>query len=112
MCEESNLAIGGKTVRVTLAGGFPNTFKNEAGEWIGADLSFLALLQRKMRFTAEIKAFATAKQSFGLVCSYCNSIVCPNTSWTLVGSTLMCDLPPSSPLVQPVLPMSHQPEQK
>ena len=67
MCEESNLEIGGKTVRVTLAGGFPNTFKNDAGEWIGADLSFLALLQRKMRFTAEIKAFATAKQSFGLV---------------------------------------------
>ena len=68
MCEESNLAIGGKTVRVTLAGGFPNTFKDEAtGEWTGADLSFLDLLQRKFRFTAEIKAFATAKQSFGLV---------------------------------------------
>lgn len=68
MCEESNLAIGGKTVRVTLAGGFPNTFKDEAtGEWTGADLSFLDLLQRKFQFTAEIKAFATAKQSFGLV---------------------------------------------
>ena len=61
------MAIGGKTVRVTLAGGFPNTFKDEAGEWTGADLSFLDLLQRKFRFTAEIKAFATAKQSFGLV---------------------------------------------
>ena len=61
------MAIGGKTVRVTLAGGFPNTFKDEAGEWTGADLSFLDLLQRKFQFTAEIKAFATAKQSFGLV---------------------------------------------
>ena len=68
MCEASELlTIEGKTVRVTLAGGFPNTFKNEAGEWIGADLSFQALLQRRFRFTAEIKAFATAKQSFGLV---------------------------------------------
>ena len=67
MCEQTLLGIRGKTIRVTLAGGYPNTFKNEAGEWDGADLKFLELLQKKMVFQAEITAFSTAKQAFGLV---------------------------------------------
>lgn len=67
MCKQTLLDIKGKTVRVTLAGGYPNTFKNEAGEWDGADLKFLELLQKKMAFQAEIVGFSTAKQAFGLV---------------------------------------------
>ena len=74
MCEEAHLAIKGKTVRITLAGGYPNTFKNEAGEWEGADLMFLELLEKKMGFQAQIMAFSTAKQAFGLVEKFkCNS---------------------------------------
>ena len=67
MCKQTLLDIKGKTVGVTLAGGYPNTFKNEAGEWDGADLKFLDLLQKKMAFQAEIVGFSTAKQAFGLV---------------------------------------------
>ena len=67
MCQQNLLDVKGKRVRVTLAGGYPNTFKNADGEWDGADLKFLELLQKKMLFQAEIKAFSTAKQAFGLV---------------------------------------------
>ena len=67
MCESNFLDIRGKTVRVTLAGGYPNTFKNDAGKWDGADLKFLELLQSKMAFQAQIMAYSTAKQAFGLV---------------------------------------------
>ena len=67
MCDPNFLDIGGKTVRVTLAGGCPNTFKNEAGKWDGADLKFLDLVQSKLAFQAQIMAFSTPKQAFGLV---------------------------------------------
>ena len=67
MCEPNFLDIRGKTVRVTLAVGYPNTFKNDAGKWDGADLKFLELLQSKMAFQAQIMAYSTAKQAFGLV---------------------------------------------
>ena len=67
MCEPNFLDIRGKTVRVTLAGGYPNTFKNDAGKWDGADLKFLDLAQSKLAFQAQIMAFSTPKQAFGLV---------------------------------------------
>ena len=37
---------------------------------------------------------------------------CPSRSRTLVGLTLISDVPPPCPLAQPVLPIFHQPKQK
>ena len=67
MCDMANFARVGKTLRVTLAPAFPNTFKNEAGKWIGADIEFLSIIEKKWRIKSQIMATGTAKQNFALV---------------------------------------------
>ena len=59
MCGKANLAKAGKTLRVTLAPAFPNTFKNEAGEWIGADIEFLSIIEKKWNIKSQITATGT-----------------------------------------------------
>ena len=59
MCAPSSTTFRGKVLRVGLAGIKPNVFKARNGRPDGVDVRILGLLQRKLKFRANVKIIRT-----------------------------------------------------
>ena len=67
MCAPSSTTFRGKVLRVGLAGIKPNVFKARNGRPDGVDVRILGLLQRKLKFRANVKIIRTLNGGFDVV---------------------------------------------